>query len=53
MTANVQPCSKEMQAIIDSITDFPLDLPGQRAHYRKVWIDPQGLLNCGRLYGRI
>jgi epsilon-lactone hydrolase len=29
--------SKEMQSVVDSITDFPLDLPGQRAHYRKVW----------------
>jgi len=29
--------SKAMQAVIDSITDFPLDVPGQREHYRKVW----------------
>lgn len=26
-----------MQAVIESITDFPLDLPGQRTHYHKVW----------------
>lgn len=29
--------SQEMQDVIDSITDFPLDVPGQRAHYEKVW----------------
>lgn len=29
--------SREMQDVIDSITDFPLDVDGQRAHYRKVW----------------
>ncbi|CAB3745604.1 Monoterpene epsilon-lactone hydrolase [Paraburkholderia sediminicola] len=29
--------SKEMQAVIDSITDFPLDVEGQRNHYEKVW----------------
>jgi epsilon-lactone hydrolase len=29
--------SSEMQNVIDSITDFPLNVPGQREHYRKVW----------------
>ncbi|MGO4001498.1 alpha/beta hydrolase [Pseudomonas fluorescens] len=29
--------SKEMQHVIDSITDFPLDVAGQRDHYKKVW----------------
>lgn len=29
--------SQEMLEVIDSITDFPLDLEGQREHYKKVW----------------
>jgi len=36
--------SQEMQDVIDSITDFPLDLQGQREHYKNVWsrvpVDP-------------
>jgi monoterpene epsilon-lactone hydrolase len=36
--------SNEMQTVIDQITDFPLDLEGQREHYRRVWssvaVDP-------------
>ncbi|WBO21330.1 alpha/beta hydrolase [Sphingomonas abietis] len=36
--------SKEMEAVIASLTDFPLDVAGQRDHYRKVWnsvpVDP-------------
>ena len=36
--------SQEMQDVIDSITNFPLDLAGQRQHYKEVWsrvpVDP-------------
>ncbi len=36
--------SKEMQDVIDSISDFPLDVEGQRKHYERVWkqvpVDP-------------
>ncbi|MBB5152880.1 alpha/beta hydrolase [Saccharopolyspora phatthalungensis] len=29
--------SREMLEVIESITDFPLDVPGQRRHYERVW----------------